>query len=278
MKTVDQVFRCPFELKGVEKGTIVVRRLSEDLDERLLQIRSGLDEFCTRPESPGLRLVLPPSLLARTATIRQLYTKVLPYQAEAIAVEMDRRFYPLLPYQLRTYTQDQVHRRFKDEMLTLRCAAALADFMSKAPVPIPNSVMSLAGWVNLMLATIRNIKGKHGSINVGDSVAVGNNIVVQDLLLIKHAGLTIPLEQYLGRGNSNLFNIVKAPFYKKSWGRYSEDIEIVISREADIDALAPKVREQIRVRSNRVLRAGGVPIRSLKEDKQSTGVWVPEEK
>ena len=68
---------------------------------------------------------------------------------------------------------------------------------------------------------------------------------------------------------------MKAPLYPEEFGRYSEHVEIVVSREADIAALNSKTRKGIRARSNRILRQHGVAIGSLELDKQNTGVWIP---
>ena len=85
-------------------------------------------------------------------------------------------------------------------------------------------------------------------------------------------------EQYTGPGNDrrNCFGIVTNPFYPKSFGRYTDDIQIVMSRMKDFTVLSSEQRRKVREKCNSVYKAHGVKINDVEEDKQPDGVWIPE--
>jgi len=63
-----KAFRCPFEVKGQEDGTIVEVNLSEDKGERLAAMCAAIARLYEDRTRSAIRFVLPASVLAQCSS------------------------------------------------------------------------------------------------------------------------------------------------------------------------------------------------------------------
>ena len=248
-----KVFRCPFELKGEKEGTIITVQLSEMQSERFATLRSAFERLHRDRTRMAIRLVLPVSLQRSCANLVELRERLLPYQAEVIAADFDDQLFPYLPHQAneRKLLESFLGRLPFDKTTALR----LCDEFGEHP---PRSLVDFAGW---LLAHFRDEKGV---VTLGDASGA--------LMAFDSTGVSIG-----GESQKSTFSIVKAPFYPKNFGRYSERIEMVINRQVDVANLPQEVARRIRRQANEVYASHGVRIPDLDATQQPSGVWIPGE-
>jgi len=261
-------FRCPYEVKALEEGAILSVHLECNHDARMLQFARALSGFYKEPSLVGLRFVLPRSFRDSCTTLQSLILQVLPFQCEVLASEIDYRFSPYLPYHGFNFTEDIEPSEIMPVMGAyalstaisnldgIRSASDVADWLQRT------FQHSMAGGVkNPQLVILENLMGSGKPIL---RITPGSLMVEYD-----RNRASDPLL------NRNLFSIVRCPLYPKEFGRHSEDLEIVLTREAHFVAVPTPIREKIRQRSNEVLEQGGVHITDRENDKQNTGLWIP---
>lgn len=269
-------FRCPFEVQGRQEGTILEVPLLEDKIERLEALHTALNKFYVAKEIVAIRLRLPRLVLRSCVNNEDVRKRVMPFQAELIAAEADWRLRPFLPYQILEYGKGSADKLISLAPWRAVAGGMLLQMMTKDGVRAPKNVVEMSIWIeaNFEFALQHGMKVPH--LYLWQPTPEGGRIDIVTITpssLVLHADRVHMEDPHLNR---NCFSIVKTPFYPKGFGRYSEDIEIVLSREADFAKLSPKVRKQIRTRSNEVLQAHGVKVTDLEGDKQETGVWIPE--
>ena len=248
-------FRCPFEVQGVEDKTIIEVALADEQAERFVQMRTAFERLHTDATRIAIRLTLPASIVVGCTSNEELRPRLLPYQSEVIAADLDDQLFPLLPH--------QEAARAVLEVLGLR-------------LPFDESVAKLLrrGW------------GEHPPLSISDlavwvlhraEMTEGNFIAFRDglgelALVFSESGLSVR-----GEAAKSSFGIVKTPFYPKAFGRYSERVEIAINRHVDVRRLPVEVQRRIRRQANEVYAAHGVRIENLDETQQPTGLWIPGE-
>lgn len=84
--------------------------------------------------------------------------------------------------------------------------------------------------------------------------------------------------------DGDTFTIVTTPYYPKEFWRYSKNVSIIVTRMTDFLRVPTKIRDKIRVRSNRVLDSAGVVLENykwcskkevLEQSMQPAGLWLP---
>ena len=264
-------FRCPFEIKGENEGTIIHANLNDDRAMRFKLIRTAFEKFHTKRSTLSIKFHLPESLFQKCSSIEELKIQALPYQTEVLAAELDYRLDPFLPYQIRGKGKEELEALFKQMRYKFAAAHLLSNSMHSFGVPA-KSVIDIAAWIQSVMI--------YGLLN-----GLGQMIRIKDdqgtvYLSISLGSATFHPEDYpqiMGEGNDcrNVFGIVTCPFYPESFGRYSKDIVIVMSRVKDFTELESKHRRNIRYKANSVHQQHGVVIKDLYEDKQPDGVWIP---
>ncbi len=273
MAHTDKQFRCPFQIKGEKEGTIVEIHLTEEPETREQLIAAAFKYFHETPNTLALRFHLPESLKANCSSNEELKVMILPYQAEILAGELEYRLDPFLPYQMRKHTKEELKPVFKKELYKFATAHTLSELLKKLEFPL-NNTADIASWVlSCMFGGV--LEGKRNThLFIADDE--GNN-----LLTIAPGSIHFYPENYEeytgpGKANRNCFGVVMSPFYPEAFGRYSDDIQIVMSRMKDFTALPSEQRRKIREKSNQIYRDHGVRIDDIEEDKQPEGVWIPD--
>lgn len=264
------IFRCPFEVHAAQNGAILSASLGLDEDERLSTAKRLLAGFYADTRLVGLRFVCE-GLREGVSALPELKLKIVPYQCALLAAELDYRLDPFLPYQA---FDGRKASGPEDGFMRLTIAQALTKAMLSTGGAAPASARDIAAWLrSAMLPRLR--RGEKSPL-----------LVIQDtlgkptpVLRINLGNVAVP-HTYIDRLtdpdlNRNLFGLVKCPFYPEGFGRFSRDVEIVLSREAHFISVPMDARRQIRRSSNQVLRHAGVAIADLAEDKQNLGLWVP---
>jgi hypothetical protein len=263
---------CPFEAQGIRDNTIINVQLSEDPIERLTVARESFALFHKTPTSPGLRFILPDSVLLGASKNDHLVRALLPYQAELCAAELDCRLYPLLSYHHRTTNinpLDLMQMLFGNFVLTT--VSFLVDQV------ITNIAETDIGGMYDLAQLIKNFFEK--LIDQGmefPRIVIFYPETEVEAVVISNSGIVFSIERepQHQHNNQNCFSVVKTPFYPTSFGRYSSKVEIVFSREADFVKLSDDARGKIRRQSNTVLKEHGIPILDLDKDKvECSGLW-----
>ena len=269
-------FRCPFEVKGREDNTIIEVSLGEDKKQRLDRMVAAFVQFHSRLESPAIRFVLPSSVLATCKDIRALKMGILPYQAELLAAEIDFRIRPLISYHLTTEWAHSFVEEAKSDTKKIAAATVLLGKLKELGIQRPMSIIDQAMWIE----TLFRVEMHKGLANPTEDMSVTVTDKPVPVIRLQPSSVMFYLDREHPKDratNKNCFSIVKCPFYPIGFGRYSEEVEIVVSREADFANLADELRKTIRVRANTVLRKHGVQIGNLESDVQPLGLWIPGE-
>jgi len=271
-----QQFRCPFEKKGREEGAILEVALGGEKEERLAAIVGAFIAFHATPTKMGISFKMPKGAFKDCISTKMLREAIVPYQAELIAGELEYRLNPFLSHQWKGRTQEEVLKFATLLPVQFAASVGLMDALRFGGVPQPKGLTELATWFEVMLGETMKTSLHTPQLKMFAEDDAGEKHTV---LTISPSSVVVHAERrHLNdpASNKNCFGVVKGPFYPKAFGRYSEDVEIVVSREADFGALSSETRRMIRHRSNEVLQAHGVHIPDLDETKQETGVWVPE--
>ncbi len=270
------LFRCPFEIKGEKEGTILEISLNDDINTRFILIRKAFETFHSNLDLIGVKFCLPPSVLAKCSSINELQPLILPYQSEIVAGELDYRLEPLLPYQLNRFNQETFNEflqvLIKEDSSRLHIGGVMMQVFANIGFK-PKAVNDLSDWIlKIMQGLFANgAKSPHFDLLANDehnnsvtiaSISPGNATFLTD------RGPTVTDKSK----NKNCFTVVKTPFYPKDFARYSEQLEIFLTREADFASVPVSTRQRIRLQNNSVLQAHGVDISDLKNDQQQDGL------
>ncbi len=265
-------FRCPFEVRGEKEGTIMEVVLSNDERTNLPLIKEGFKKFHETPKSPGIRFCLPGEVWSECKSNSALQDVILPFQCQLLAAELDYRLFPFMPYQLADYGRDEARLLLDTEAYKFHASLCLFKAVKQSSPIVVGDLSDLCCWIEFIMTKMKAHGMANPSIKIQDSDEKEGMIT---LLKIFPGSITIEMERALKADNKNTFSVVKPPFYPKQFGRYSERVEIVYSREHDFASLSTEVREKIRMASNTVLKAHGIPITDPKKDKpENSGLWV----
>ncbi|GEM_PF-3120427 len=278
--TTQQVFRCPFEVKGEQEGTILDVDLGFYRSDRLEAIKQALSVFAESPQSPGIRFRLDPSLTYGCKTFFALRKALVPFQSEILGTELELRLDPFLPYQINHAPKevtDAVHRK---DPSRLALAYALVEAVVRSGMEVPRDLDSLINWVEEGIRAGQERGFKNPSLIVrGAYTPLKVTSAVLDLLSISPSGIDFLLDKLLypsnPYANRSTISIVRCPFYPEAFGRYSEGVEIVLTRRADFNALSEKTVLQVRRLANAVHRKHGVKMSDPDEFQANMGLWVP---
>lgn len=266
-------FRCPFEIKGERDGKIIHVHLSDNYAGWNL-INEAFKRLHSDRSIVSIKFHLPDSLLKRCSSLEDLRIFIVPFQAEILAAELDYRLYPFLPYQRKMFEdKEELRSIFEKEQYKFGGAHFLTKAVESCSMQV-ESVYDLKEWI-ITLTTYQLLRGVYNpSIHIDD----GSGNVYLSINLGSVTFHPEDFESIVGEGNDcrNCFGIVTSPFYPKPFGRYSEDVTVVMSRMKDFTALSSEDRRKVRYKSNSVYANHGVKIDDLYEDKQPDGLWIPE--
>ncbi len=272
-------FKCPFEIKGEKEGTIVQVSLVGDSQTRFSLIKKGFETFHSDTNFIALKFLLPSTLLSQCSSNEELKPLLLPYQTEIVAGEMDYRLAPMLPYQLREIDREAFLKMLPSmqygQKARLQIALELAGIARGLDIDL-NSVSDLSNWMFVVFSGLI----LEGAENPNFTIMFETDTKeIVSLALISSGNSIFITDRYPSvtdaSSNKNCFTVVKTPFYPKGFGRYSENVELVLTREAHFASVPLESRQKIRAASNTVLKQGGVVISDVFEDKQPDGLWIP---
>lgn len=252
------VFRCPFEEKGMQDGSIIERELPETQHERFTLLREVFEQFHRTPRVSAIRLIVPDGVWEGCTSNTDLKPVILPYQAEIIAADLDDQCFPYLSH------QDEARRALEEMNIRLPFDKKPADalrryFGRRAPKTLAELSVLLQKLFEANEGTVFEVREP--------------KLFGKGKLLIHFDRSTLSVAGELPKST---FEIVKSPFYPKEFGRYSERVEIVLTRHLDVARLSDEVRFRIRRQANAVHATHGAPIKNM-DVQQPAGLWIPEE-
>ncbi len=272
--TAPPPFRCPFEVRGIQDGTIMRVPLTGSRPERISIAKEAFSAFFSKPECPGLIFELPKGLLEGISSNEALRPLILPYQVDVSSASLELRLDPFLPYQAHVITalgKERATKLYGDQAWKFRYADLLMSSMTQSGFSLPTSGSDISAFLESFMSEAFKEGLPNPTAHISDTQP-GLQISPGIVLLFDERGKDIG-----DLRNRNCFSIVRTPLYPKSFGRWSEGIEIVMSRESDFAVLSPEARRRIRTASNTVLRWHGIDIKDLAEDKtEHEGLWIPE--
>lgn len=268
----EKAFRCPFEVQGIEDGSILDIELSEDRSARVPMMRTAVSRLRKDTGVHSVRFILPDSVLEGCGSFAELSERIIPYQADFLAADIDSRLYPHMPYHP-AWERFKAHFR-RSSRYKRYAARALEVALDTGGYGLPERIEDLAAMLeDLILDAVDDdpdpififghirVAGKKFWLFKMDRGAFG--IYADQRKLLDPAV------------NDANFSIIKAPLYPKEFGRYSEHCEIVVTRDIDVARLPETVKMRIRRDANLVHQAHGVRINDLFVQ-QPTGLWIPE--
>ena len=267
-------FRCPFEIIGRKEKRIITCELPPDPEQLFWTAQNAFQKFTHDTEKFGLIFKLPRQTFADCKTVKDM-NKALPlYQSLLLAAELDVRLHPFLPHQFidgsssfkQLIDSTKESYAYKVDIVRLMLGAIKVHHF-----PYPKTYRDLAAWIAHQL--IQGIK--KGDKNPNPMLGTQPD---KPLLLISGGGTHFEYEEKFSSNaklNQNSFWLVRSPLYPKSFGRYSHDFEIAVTRQADFAKIPPQDREMIRKLSNTVLDHHKVLIVDIAKDTQDGGLWIP---
>ncbi len=250
-----KTFRCPFEVQGVKDGAIIEVILGEVQEERFEMLKNALEEFHTHSTKIAIRLVLPKSVQGCT-TFEELRDVLMLYQAEIIAADLDDVLFPYLPH------QKQARDLLEDHGLGLSVfdeAPALL-LRERFGANVPETIGALAEWI------LNECRKHHVVVLDSAEGAASVQFLISMLLVHGKSGELL----------KSMMSVVLCPLYPKGTGRFSERVEIVLTRQTDAAALPQAVRDRIRDQANASYLSQGLPAGF--REVQPPGLWIPGEK
>lgn len=265
-------FRCPFEVQGEQENTILNVPLKGNRAERLLAMRESLRAFRADRKRIAVRFILPSTVLEGCESLAQLSERMLPYQIEFLAADIDSRLYPYMPYHP---FWKRFRARFRSGTRYRRYATlALMTALYTGQFGIPRG---LHDFCNKLQDLVQDAiaRGDADPIFVFGSLRKSGEKFWLFRMERGAFGIYVDQDKIADPAvNDANFSIVKAPLYPPEFGRYSPDCEIVVTRDVDVARLPDTVKMRIRRDANMVHRSNGVRINDL-FDQQPTGLWIP---
>ena len=270
------VFRCPFEMQGTKDGTILDILLSGTRLERLTAMRCALEQLRTERQWSSLRFILPDSIVAGCDSLELLRERILPYQAEFLAADIDCRLYPHLPY----------HSAWQRFIAHLKPSHRHARYATRAlEVALYTGGYGTPGSLSELCTAIQRLFADQIALGDPDPICIFGSIrkAGEKFWLFRMERGAFAIYQDQNRLHDPLvndahFSIVKAPLYPRGFGRFSEHVEIAVTRDIDVALLPEMMKFRIRREANEVHRAHGVRIQDPTFTQQPTGLWIPEKK
>lgn len=174
---------------------------------------------------------------------------------------------------MKKFKREDLRETFERQMYKFAAAHTLDLATKSFSVPIDGPA-DLASWIGVvMLASIT-----HNT--VGTSIYISDEKGITHLT-ISSGSIQVHAEDYaevVGEDGlyRNCFGIVTCPLYPEPFGRYSNDVCVVMSRMKDFTNMSSVDRRKVRRACNMVYRDHGVVITDLEEDKQPEGLWIPQ--
>jgi hypothetical protein len=272
------IFRCPFELKARAENTILEVALGENKIDRLRTLSKAYTEFRENTEMTAAVFSPPKSLLRSCKNNEELREAIIPYQAEMITIELETLLYPFLPYQIGAAGKEVMQTVAQQYPEKLKATIALLQAFDSLGFGVRQRE-NLITWFTVLFKKMLEHKDGPQTFVIRE---FRNNAADFGMPLLEihpeFVVLTAHRDKHSSdrRENQNLISVVKSPFYPQQFGRYADTVEIWLNRESDFFSLSTPTRKNIRRASNTVLKAGGISIDDVEEDKQKLGVWVPE--
>lgn len=268
----EKQFKCPFEIQGERERRLIDAKITGNKHARLDTIRRALKTFQDDPRLLGVRLTLPMDILAGK-NFQTLKTALIPFQAEIAALEMELRIGAELMYFPELMNGDAFDTLIKKDPARALTAVTFHQVVRELQIPHPRSTAELSVLLQVLFQKMLDRGLKNPKILLLADTVRGKKFVAAYITL---GGFTSELDRGSKETDKNLFSIVRCPLYPKSFGRYSDELQIVLSREADFTSLPTDARRKIRSDSNTELQRHGVKIAVLAGDKQPDGLWIPD--
>lgn len=272
--TESKIFRCPYEVQGIQDGSILDIHLSGNRRERLAAMRSTLELLRARIRWNSLRFILPRSIMAGCDSLEILRQRILPYQAEYLAADIDCLLYPHLPY----------HSMWQRFIAHFKPSRRHARYATRAlEVALYTGGYGTPGSLAELCTAIQRLFADQIARGDPDPICIFGSLRKDDekywLFRMERGAFAIYQDQSrLGDPSVNdaHFSIIKAPLYPQAFGRYSEHVEIVVTRDVDVFVLPDTTKMRIRRDANTVHAAHGVRVDDM-FSQQPTGIWIPGE-
>lgn len=258
--------RCPYHTKAIKKDRVLNISLKSQKEERFGIIKEGVTEFHSNLKYDSLHFHLDESVLNSVSSIYQLNLEILSYQAEISAIELDIRLYPFLRYQMQACAENILQEKFDNEPHRFAAAHYLSLAVESTNKNISfKSVHDLQYWIQSQLF--------NGFASGSDSPQLLiNNKEKNTYLKISPGQIDLIFERDFNQRSNDLFSMVTCPFYPKGAWRYSEDIQIVLTRMSDFNKIDPNEVRQIRSDYTKINNELGV---STNNGPIGSGLWIP---
>lgn len=265
--------RCPFEIKGEADGSIIHLHFDENKESRLALIRAAFAKFHTNNSHISMKFHLPASVMDGVSSLGDLKSNIFMYQMEIVACEVEYRLFPFLPYQILQFETQDFQRMANETQYKFFTAYYFAQAAASCEFTLKD-FESLESWITFVM----NMAIRNGAKIPSVDIKGHEN---ETLLRISSDSIAFYPEdyvEYVGEGNDrrNCFGIVTCPLYPENFWRYSENVVIVLSRMKDFTNLSSEQRRKIREKCNSIYLDGGVDIQDILEDKQPSGLWIPD--
>ncbi len=268
----EKQFKCPFEEQGDRESRMVDAQIVGHKLARLDSIRGALTKFQSDQRLLGVRLSLPVDVLAGK-NFESLKVALIPFQAEVVAMEIELRLGADLIYFPERMNGEAFSTLITKDPSRVLTALAFHRMLRELRVPPPRSAAELSILLQTIFQKMHANGLRHPKLLLLADTVRGKKFVAA---YITPAGFTSELDRGSKETDKNLFSIVRCPLYPKTFGRFSNGLQIVLSREADFTSLPTDVRRKIRSDSNTELARHGIKIKDQAEDKQPDGLWIPD--
>lgn len=288
-------FRCPFDIAATNEQSDVIVRVEQESD--IWKIAQWVSTFLWDINKTALRVVLPKELNALSGWNIELKRELLPYATELSAASIEYELFPFLSYQMLQYAAT-LRWKGKDPISALQQLEFLKPEWNIVAEAVDASVSALLRRPIESQENLRTFIREAYSEILEHDISMNPTVTIHDrnpesplgnvpdksVLRFQYAGsmeyLLFWKSEWLIRQNrehdAHTFTIVTTPYYEEEWGRYSEEVTLVMTRMKDFLRIPEMARKRIRWDSNTVLQASGIPIMNLQQDMQPGWLRIPE--
>ncbi len=256
-------FRCPFEKLWEEKGTNIHLSLDENSNN---EIEWAIKKFVEnkKDDMSSLIIKLPQDIIKNCSSNEDLIEPLFEHQVYIMSKILERALYPFLQYQKIWYKR--IWWNLKIQIKKRPELARVANELTK-------KIGKVSCFDDLYTFLNQDMSSGDYSKNVLNSpVYTLKNLlwdVIIELWLWSLRFNELPLDTSI-----DFFWIIRTPFYDKRIWRYSENLEMVITRSKDFFDLPEHVRQKIRTDSNTIINKCGINVEDITDGMQPAGLWL----
>lgn len=279
--SMEKQFRCPFEIKWEQENSIL--ELEQGSKGDLSVIWEWIKEFTQNEAHTALRIRLSDDF-KRYGSNEQLLPELIDISTEAAVKMLELKLKLETHYwSINNIDFNKLHKTSPEESITIR---NLIEALNSRELVEDFNSEKIAEYIKWCFEFQIYCTWNTKPICIDDAIWLVENVESMRVLTIAYwwtVSFDLYWELQKHSQSDNLkedgsFGFFTTPFYPESFWRYSNDINLVMTRVRDLNNLPDRVIRKIILSSNTILKENWVDIKNVETDTHSPGLWIPEYK